>query len=62
MMTREVGWGDGREAQERDDVCKIMTDLVVVWQKTNTTLERNFPPIKKKLNTAFKKKKKRHNQ
>ena len=54
---REVGWGEGREVQERGDICIIMTDLCCCMAETNTTLESNFPPIKKEAKIRLQKKK-----
>ena len=41
------GWGAGREAQEGGTIGIIMADLHCCMAETNTTLESNFPPIKK---------------
>ena len=53
---REVGWGEGRKAQERGDICIIVTDLSCCMAETNTTLESNFPPIKKEAKKILQKK------
>ena len=55
---REVGWGEGRKAQERGDICLIVTDLSCCMAETNTKLESNFPPIKKEAKKILQKKKK----
>ena len=44
---KEVGWGEGREAQEEGNICIIMADSHCWLSETNTTLWSNFPPIKK---------------
>ena len=41
------GGGEGREAQEGGTIGTIMADLHCCMAETNTTLESNFPPIKK---------------
>ena len=43
-----MGSGDGREAQEGGDVCILKADSWCCTAETNTTLESNYPPIKKK--------------
>ena len=46
-----MGSGDGREAQEGGDVCILKADSWCCTAETNTTLESNYPPIKKKKKT-----------
>ena len=46
-----MGSGDGREAQEGGDVCRLMADSWWCVAETNTTLESNYPPIEKKKKT-----------
>ena len=43
-----MGWRGRREAQERWDICIHMADLRCCSVGTNTTLESNYTPIKKK--------------
>ena len=40
--------GEAREAQEGGDVCIVKADSHCCMAETNTTLEGNYPPIKKK--------------
>ena len=49
MLCDDVeGWGgEGREDQEGGDICILKADLHHCIAETNTTLESNFPPIKK---------------
>ena len=43
-----VGWGRGREAQERKDVCILTANSRYFTAETNTTIQCNYTPIKKK--------------
>jgi len=38
VMTRGEGWGHGREAQERGDICLHRADSLCCTAETNTTL------------------------
>lgn len=42
-------WREEREAQEGRAVCIIVADLPGCMAGTNTTLLRNFPPIKEQI-------------
>ena len=44
-----VGWGHGREAQERKDVCILTANSRYFTAETNTTIQCNYTPIKKKI-------------
>ena len=48
-----MGSGVGREAQEGRDVYILMADSWWCVAETNTTLESNYPPIKKKKRPTF---------
>ena len=51
-MTESDGMvGDGREIQERGDICICVTDSLCGTAETNTILESNYTPIKKKNST-----------
>ena len=48
-MTESDGMvGDGREIQERGDICICVTDSLCGTAETNTILESNYTPIKRK--------------
>ena len=44
---RGMGSEERRMAQEGGDICVIIADVCCRMAKTNTTLQSNFPPIKK---------------
>ena len=46
-LEKRCAWG-GAGMQEGGDICILVADLHCCLAKTNTTLQSNFPPIKKK--------------
>lgn len=45
-----VGWSGpegGREVQEAGDICVLIVDSLRWTEETNTTLQRNYTPVRK---------------
>ena len=48
---RGVGWGVGKEVQEGEDICVLMTVSCCCVAETNITLYSNYPTNKNKIKT-----------
>ena len=51
LYVDKEGWdgGGGRKTQEGEGICILMPDSPCCTEKSNTTLQSNYPPIKKKI-------------
>ena len=59
LYVDKEGWdgGGGRKTQEGEGICILMPDSPCCTEKSNTTLQSNYPPIKKNFKGEKKEKK-----
>ena len=48
-VSEGVGEAGGREAQDRGDICILTANSHGCTAETSTTLDNNYPPVKKKF-------------